>query len=368
MTALAEILTAHRQDYYARSRSQILPSHEKAMFDIAHCRTSAQGGKEYTCRRCHTKHYSYHSCNNRHCPQCGNADITEWLMQQQSLQLPTKYFLVTVTIPQELHGLAYAHQSVVYHLLMRSAAEAVQMLAADQKFLGGRIGLMSILHTWTRDMRYHPHVHMLIPVGGISADADRWIPLPYHEFFIPVPVLAAAFRNQFMRTLKKTDLFSRVSPFVWHRNWIVHCKSAGTGTTVLKYLSPYVKRVAISNNRIERFENGRITYRYKNAKTGTWQRITMNALPFINRFLRHVLPKGFVKIRYYGYLGHNQRKLFAQARTLLAESQTPAESDREGDTPVIALHPERALRCPHCGGQLLFVREIKRSYRNRNPP
>jgi len=216
--------------------------------------------------------------------------------------------------------------------------------------------MMGGLHTWQRDMGYHPHVHFIVPGGGLSPDRSQWLPANT-DFFVPVEALSPIFRAKFRDALKKTALFDDIPAGVWQKDWVVHCKPAGYGNSALKYLAPYVYRVAITNNRIEKIENDQVTFRYKNSDTHQWQTATLPALEFIHRFLQHVLPKNFVKIRYYGFMAPNKRNLLAIAKYLLGATWISAE---------VTSTVDEAYICPHCGAKLLWVKLLPKS--PRAPP
>jgi hypothetical protein len=262
---------------------------------------------------------------------------------------------VTFTLPAELRTIARSNQKVIYSLLFKSSAAALQKLAKDPRFVGGDIGMMGGLHTWRRDMRYHPHVHFIVPGGGLSPDRSQWLP-SNTDFFVPVEALSPIFRAKFRDALKKTDLFDAVAPDVWQKDWVVHCKPVGDGNRALKYLAPYIYRVAITNNRIEKLEDGQVSFRFKNSDTDQWETVTLPAFDFIHRFLQHVLPKGFVKIRYYGLLSPIKKNLLAVAKYLLGDN-------RHSDvTPAVA---EQYL-CPQCGAKLRRVKSLPKL--TRAPP
>jgi len=282
--------------------------------------------------------------------------------------LPCPYFLVTFTLPAELRPLAFAHQKKVYGLLMRSAAAALQKLALDPQYLGGRLGALAVLHTWTRAMLYHPHVHMLVIGGGLSADGKAWLATKHAAFLMPEGALSLIFRAKLCAALKKAGLLAQVPRQVWKKEWVVHCKAAGQGRQVLNYLARYIFRVAISNSRLERFENGEVTFRYRDNRSQQLHRVTLPAQKFIHRFLLHVLPRGCAKVRYYGIWSPSCRAQLQQARTLLAAA-TPATTvdsiPNSLPTEPAALLPAPAL-CPHCHvGQLFDIRVLPRQ---REPP
>jgi hypothetical protein len=277
------------------------------------------------------------------------------MQKQHNRLLPTHYFLVTFTLPGELRLIARSNQKVIYNLLFKSSAAALQKLAKDPRFVGGDIGMMGGLHTWQRDMRFHPHVHFIVPGGGLSLDRSKWLPSKA-DFFVPVEALSPIFRAKFRDALKKTDLFDYVPAEVWLKDWVVHCKPVGNGNNALKYLAPYIYRIAITNNRIEKLENGQVSFRFKNSDTNQWQTATLPVFDFIHRFLQHVLPKGFVKIRYYGFLSPNKRNLLAVAKYLLGDSPGPEV------TPTLS----QQYICPDCGAKLRWVKSLPKS--TRAPP
>ena len=210
MVEVADIFRLHGPSYRAKFGSSMLPSHKKAMQDIEQCRTERLGGQLYYCHQCQEQRFSYHSCKNRHCPKCQNEQANDWLEKQQSLLLPVTHFLVTFTLPEELRAIARSHQKTIYHLLFRASSAALQQLAQDPRFVGGRLGMVGVLHTWTRQLLYHPHVHYIVTGGGLSADG-RWCS-SRADFLVPVKALSVIFRAKFRDALKETDLFAAVAP------------------------------------------------------------------------------------------------------------------------------------------------------------
>ena len=302
MVDLADIFRQYGPAYREKHGDKMLPSHRQAMADIEQCRTEVLGAHIYHCDHCDETHYCYHSCRNRHCPQCQGDVAQEWLQKQQHLLLPVSYHLVTFTLPAELRDVARRHQKAVYNLLFRTAADALQALALDPRFVGGQLGMISVLHTWTRDLLYHPHVHMLAPSGGISPDGESWRPCRNDDFLVRVEPLSDLFRGKFRAGLKKLGLYHQVPTCAWDKPWVVNSIPVGNGSQALTYLSRYLLRVAISNQRILAMDNGNVTFQYKESGTGASKTRTLTAEAFIARFLQHVLPKGFVKVRYYGYV------------------------------------------------------------------
>jgi uncharacterized protein (UPF0212 family) len=360
MPEMADILRASSPEYLAKYGDRMLPSHKRAINDIVLCRTPPLGGKTYHCEPCDEYRYSYHSCKNRNCPKCGNDDATRWLAAQNALLLPVQYFMVTSTLPEELRPVARSNQKLIYGLLLRTTAEAIQKLARDPQWVGGEIGLLGVPQTWKRDMGYHVHTHFIVPGGGISTDGKRWLPAQ-RDYLMPERAVAKILRAKFRDALKKTDLFSKVPKDLWQRDWIVNIEPVGKGKAALKYLAPYIFRVAISNKRIIRFENQKVTFSYKDSK-GKWHTQTLQAEKFISRFLQHVLPKGFVKVRYYGFLSSRKRHLLNSIKELfeLATKKLDADCSNSDTTAV------RVISCPKCGKPMVFVAEIN-PRRNRSP-
>jgi hypothetical protein len=313
---LADIFRHYGPAYRAKFGDRLLPSHRHAMWAIEHCRTEALGGHVYHCLDCDTRVYQYHSCRNRHCPKCQNEQAQHWLEHQQELLLPVPYFMLTFTLPAPLRPLARSQQTLIYDLLFRTSAAATQHLAADPRFIGGQLGLVGVLHTWGRTLTYHPHVHYLIPAGGLADDGQTWRPAR-DDFLVPVKALSGIFRARFRDAWRSTELFDLVPTSVWEHDWVVHCKAVGNGETAFKYLAPYIFRVAISNSRILKVENDHVTFRYRASDTGQAKLCTLAVEEFIHRFLQHVLPKGFVKVRYYGFLSVSQRAQLATLRQQL---------------------------------------------------
>jgi hypothetical protein len=305
---LADIFRQFGATYRQKYADKLLPSHRQAIWAIEHCRTETLGGQVYGCAACQEFQYSYHSCRNRHCPKCQHEQTQAWLEIQKELLLPVPYFLLTFTLPAELRELA----GMIYALLFQSSAQAAQKLAQDPRYFGGQIGLVGVLHTWTRNLIYHPHVHYLAPEGGLSANGQTWLPAHNH-FFLPVRALSKLFRAAFRGALQKTSLYAQIPQEVWRKAWVVHCKPVGNGQAAFKYLAPYIHRVAISNRRLISMEQrgdmevSQVTFQYRASDTGQLKLCTLQVESFIHRFLQHVLPHGFVKVHYYGFFGASVR-------------------------------------------------------------
>jgi hypothetical protein len=357
MTELAEVFAQYGPSYRAQFGEKMLPSHRQAMHAIERCRTPALGGHIYTCPACKETQYLYHSCRNRHCPKCQQNKAQRWLHKQQDQLLPVPYFLLTFTLPAELRRVARSHQRRIYGLLFRTSADAVQYLAGDERFVGAQMGMVGVLHTWGRNLCYHPHVHYLIPGGGWTSDGT-WKP-SRKNFLLPVKALSTIFRAKFRDALRKADAdcYAQVTAAAWQQPWVVHCQPVGSGRHALTYLAPYIFRVAISNNRILKLAHGKVTFRYRTTDTGKLRQCTLPAQEFIRRFLQHVLPRGFVKVRYYGFLSCGlRRRLAALCRYFdscsagsLSAQMTDAADCRTGEDQVTALSSQSLVYCPSCG-------------------
>jgi len=349
---LADIFREAGPAYCARFGERMLPSHRRVMQDVIDCRTPALGGQLYECE-CGVEHAVYHSCRNRHCPKCQGNDAERWLESQRELLLPTEYGLATCTLPTELRAAAPTHQRPVYAIVLREAAHAVLDVAGEPRFIGGRTAIMAVLHTWTRAMIYHPHVHMLFPAGGLSADAETWLKPGKRNYILPAYALAKRFRERTEVAFKKAGLYDLVPKRAWSKRWVANVKKVGAGDKALLYISRYIFRIAISNNRIEHFDGNRVTYRWIDSNTGTTKHATLETQDFIARFLQHVLPRSFVKVRYYGLWAPSCRDALTAARDILdhhlraiGESPQPQPTNDPGQNAEPAHVP---LCCPACG-------------------
>jgi hypothetical protein len=334
------------------------------MTAIEQCRTAALGGHVATCSTCAMVRYSYHSCRNRHCPTCQQDAAQTWLARQQDLLLPVPYFLVTFTLPAELRTVARQHQRRIYRLFFRTSATALQQLAHDPRFLGGQIGMLGVLQTWTRDLRYHPHIHYLVPAVALTAHGAWHV--GKRRFLMHMKPLAILFRAKFQAAVRQTALHAQVPTATWQQAWVVDCRPVGSGRTALRYLAPYIFRVALSNNRIVAGANEQVTFRYEGGKTRQRCTCTLPAAEFLRRFLQHVLPKGFVKVRYFGLFSPGKRRRLAQLRQLLAlttDRAAPVASPQPPSAQPPWLHPSV---CPGCGQPVQVMQLLPR--RSRAPP
>ena len=306
---------------------QLCPVQHKAIEAITNCRTAQLGGHIDQCDHCGHKRPSYNSCRNRHCPKCQFVKQVQWVDKLKTNLPPTRYFHLVFTIPQQLHKIFYINQSKAYSLLFKAAFEALKKSAANPKFLGAQTGAVAVLHTWGQTLNYHPHIHMIVPAGGLSDDEMEWIPAG-RKFFLPVIVLGCIFRGILCKLIRQSILkneinlpdgvksFEVLKNKLYLKNWNVNSEKPFCGPErVIQYLGNYTHRVAISNHRIISDDDGKITFRYKDYKSGVFNKtITLDADEFIGRFLRHILPCGFYKIRYFGILASSN----AQTKPLYA--------------------------------------------------
>ena len=368
MLEVADILRRYGREYLQKFGPTIPARHRRAFQDILHCRTPAMGGHVFSCDHCHHQVYSYHSCRNRSCPKCHGDDTERWLEHRDKELLPVAYFHVVFTLPQELRSQVRSHQKILYGVLMKAAAKALIKLAADPHYVGGRIGVLALLHTWTRTLVYHPHIHCLVPAGGVS-DKQQWLPAR-PDYLVPVKALSRIFRGMF-RDLVAQELPDLIIPEgAWNKEWVVYCKPTLQGAQkVLRYLGRYVYRVAIANSRILSLDDGKVIFRYQKCGATSWKTMTLLAQEFIRRFLQHVLPKGVHKVRYYGLWNPSQRRLLNQVRVVLARDariQTTPETNLPDEEASARSIPE-GKTCPQCGqGRLVCIGHIPRS--RRAPP
>jgi hypothetical protein len=361
---VADIVRLHGNDYRAKFGAQLTPVQKKALHDIQNCRTPFFGGHVYRCDHCEQERYSYHSCRNRSCPKCHRDQTERWIAQQRERLLPCPYYLVTFTLPAVLRPMARQQPKIVYGLLMKAAADALQKLAADPRFLGARLGMLAVLHTWTRAMLYHPHVHMLVTAGGLSFDDTQWVQPKNPKFLVPVKALSKIFAAKMCAAVKKAGLLHQAPSDVWNKPWVVHCKHAGSGEKVLDYLGRYVFRIAIANSRLEQIQNGQVTFSFRDNRTQRLMHTTLSGIEFLHRFLQHVLPRGCTKVRYYGVFGTHCQRLLDQARTCIPDR---IQTGPPPSVPSNASSDLQFLRCPHCNVGTLLLTGTLQPHRTRSP-
>lgn len=351
---VADVFRQFGPSYLETFGERLLPSHRRALEDITACRTALMGGHAYTCEDCGQHFYVYHGCRNRSCPACHTHQTQQWLDARTVELLPCPYYHVTITVPAQLRDVLRSNQSDGYHLLMKAAADAVIALCRDPRYMGATPAILAVLHTWTAAMDYHPHVHLLVSGGGIGKDGASWREAR-HSFLVPVGALSRLVRGKFHDALKKVrpDLEAQLPAGVWTREWVAWCKPWGQGEhAVLDYLARYVHRIAITNGRILAMDERTVTFRYKDRKQGLWRTCTLTGHEFMRRFLQHVLPKGFHKVRYYGLWHAAQRPQRENARrALLLKQVQPAAQVRSAASPAVesASHDATGVTCPYCG-------------------
>jgi hypothetical protein len=380
---VADIFRAAGPAYRADHAGHLSLHQLKVMSAIEHCRTAALGGHVEACEDCGHWRIAYNSCRNRHCPKCQGAAARTWLAEREADLLPVGYFHVVFTLPAQVADIALQNKAVIYDLLFQAASETMTTIAADPRYLGARIGITAVLHTWGSALTHHPHVHMIVPGGGISLDGRRWIS-SRPAFLLPVRVLGKLFRRLFLTSLLvlhdagRLAFFGGLAPladrraFLRHlsparkKPWVVYAKPPFAGPeAVLAYLSRYTHRVAISNRRLLAFDKTGVTFRYKDYRRGGADRqrvMTLGADEFIRRFLLHVLPRGFHRIRHYGLLaGSARRASLTRARELLAVAPSP--DDDLPEEPLQMRPP-----CPCCGGHMIVIQTFAPWAQPRAPP
>ena len=384
---VADIFRAHGLVWRQAQAGHLSLGQLKAMSAIERCRTAALGGHVARCQDCAHTRIAYNSCRNRHCPKCQGAAARDWLAARQAELLPVAYYHVVFTLPAPIADIAYQNKAVVYGILFKAAAQTLITIAADPRHLGARIGLTAVLHTWGSAMTHHPHVHCIVPGGGIALDGSHWVSCR-PGFFLPVRVLARLFRRLILDKLTAAQEAGRLRGFGAHRplaeafarhlrplrkiEWVVYAKRPFAGPeAVLAYLSRYTHRVAISNSRLIALDDNSVTFTWKDyrAKGRARQKLmTLAAQEFIRRFLLHVLPQGFHRIRHYGLFANGRRpETLTRARQLLAikthqDAPEPGADDHVQDTQTLA------QPCPSCGGPMIVIETFEPGHPPRAPP
>ncbi len=384
---VANIFRAHGPAWRTANAGHVSLGQLKVMSAIECCRTAALGGHVAACQDCGHSHIAYNSCRNRHCPKCQGAAAKDLLAARQAELLPVEYYHVVFTLPGPIGDIAYQNKAEIYAILFKAAAETLIAIAADPKHLGAHIGLTAVLHTWGSALTHHPHIHFVVPGGGISLDGERWISCR-PGFFLPVRVLSRLFRRLFLEKLTAAHDAGRLQFFGDLRHlagsqafdayllplrkieWVVYAKRPFAGPeAVLAYLSRYTHRVAISNSRLIILDDNGVTFKWKDYRARGRERYKSMALPiaeFIRRFLIHVLPLGFHRIRHYGLFANGGRsRNIARARELLA---MPAPEAHDTQTADNTESPALAQPCPHCGGPMIVVETFEPGHPPRAPP
>jgi hypothetical protein len=374
---VADVFRAYGSAY--RQAHEMRVRHFRAMRAIEICRTSELGGHVEECDQCGRLRISYNSCRNRHCPKCQCLDKERWLEARKRDILPTHYFHPVFTLPEGVKPLALRNQNVVYSILFRSASESIKELTEDPKHLGAEVGFIAVLHTWSQTLMDHPHLHCIVTGGGLSPDGKQWIPCK-GEFFLPVKILSRLFRGKFLAYLKEAYekgkllfpgkivplnekvAFNALLKDLYAQEWVVYCKPPfGSPEMVMDYLGRYTHRVAISNDRLVKLEGGRVTFRYRDrSDNDTVKRMTLDAAEFIRRFLLHILPDGFMKIRHYGILSNRNRKSkLAVCKKLLGAPCRHENREKESWQDLLTRITGTDPRiCPYCGKGNMVLKEV----------
>ena len=347
-----------------------MPSRQREVLQrLLACRTPALGGALHYCPECDHRHFSYHSCNDRHCPQCGGQQTQQWLVDNAALLLPVNYFLVTFTVPEDLRRWIRSHPALGYDLLLAASSQALQDLGQNPKRLGATLGLLAVLHTWTRTLEYHPHIHYLVPGGGLSLDQRQW-KSSSPKFLLPVKALSDRCRTLFAEALQKRmpEALAELPLKVWTQRWVVHSAAVGSGQKALGYLSRYVFKTATGNRQLRLLPNGRLLWPFRQSRTATWRHIELEPFEFLRRFLQHVLPSSFHRVRRFGWLHPGARAKLKRVRALLKTSPLLSHAEQAAwaapasgppsspvATPQADLLKPAPLCCPHCRGKLVMI-------------
>jgi hypothetical protein len=377
---VADIFRDHGAAWRSANAGHVSLGQMKVMSAIEGCRTAALGGHVERCEKCSHIIIAYNSCRNRHCPKCQGAAAREWLAEREAELLPVPYYHVVFTLPAQIGDIAYQNKAVIYDLLFKASSETMLRIAADPKHLGARIGLLSVLHSWGSAMTHHPHVHMIVPGGGFSLDGSKWIACR-PRFFLAVPVLSELFRGLLLHKLRAAYQAGELQFFgkharladpqafaaylrpLYNKKWVVYCKRPfGGPEEVLRYLARYTHRVAISNRRLLACDDNGVTFKWKDYRLEGRERYKLMTLPvheFIRRFLMHVLPAGFHRIRYYGLLASGKRaENIARARELLTPPVIPLDAIKAASSNAEQPQtPEH--RCPCCGGRMMIIERFE---------
>lgn len=354
MSILADWLVRQAPAWLRGERGPLPPAHRRALVAITRCRTPALGGRVYRCTDCQKPDYAYHSCHHRACPRCGGQDVAAWTQAREEELLPVPYFFWTFTVPAQLRPAFAALPAEVADLLFQSAFAALQSVASVPRHLGGQLGALGVLHTWGRQLQHHPHVHFIVPGGGLRPDGQRWQCCRNAEWFLPVQAVAAAFRHGFADGLAALapELHAAVPDSVWRLNWNVDVQAAGRGPEVVRYLARYVKRTAISADRILHADDQTVRFCYTDSATGQRQELTLSAEAFMRRYLQHVPPPGQHRVRYFGWWHPSAKKRRMKIENLLAKLiVVRAKTER----------PDWSRCCPHCRKfTLVYVGKLPR--------
>lgn len=354
MTTIKNIFSDYGPEYLKRFQDNIPSEHKKVIDAIIHCKTDYYGTSIYQCEKCGKNHIVHCSCGNRHCPNCQHHKTYQWLKTQMGRQLPGHHFMLTFTVPEGIRNFIRTNQCICYPAMFTASSATIKKLAADEKYIGGDLpGFFGVLHTWGRQLPYHPHIHYIVPGGAISEADGRWHPSRL-DFFLPVKAMSKVFKAKFRDEMKKNKLYSLIPSEVWDKEWIVNSQAVHNSQNSLNYLARYVFKVAISNSRIVKVEDRKVFFKYRKTHSSRWRTMALDVMEFLRRFLQHVLPKGLMKVRYYGFLNHSSSIPLEKVAALIELA-----FGFDIPLPKTTLKPFNLPTCNHCGSNLKYITSIR---------
>ena len=354
MGAINEIFRSYGYEYL-RKYPGMPRQHRKAIYAIINCRSGEYGAAFYRCEGCGGRHKVDRSCGNRHCPQCQHHKSRQWLENQLERSLPVKHTMLTFTVPAQIRSFCRANQQEAYAAMFKSSSEAIKALVKDPRFVGTELpGFTGVLHTWGRMLPYHPHIHYIVPAGGLSTDRKKWIEAR-NSFYLPVRALSKIYRAKFKAEMEKRGLIDQIKPGVWAAEWIVNCQAVGNPEASLKYLAPYVFRVAISDNRIVSVKDRKVTFSYRKSGSRRLRKATLDVMEFVSRFLQHVLPAGFMKVRHYGFMNASCAVTISTLRQMIVACLKDISLLISDEKKLTAAPIPKGPYCSDCGGKLVYL-------------
>lgn len=355
MATIKEIFNAYAPQYLAKFADSLPAEHHKVIKAIMVCRTASSGMTVYQCNDCGKKHHVFRSYGNRHCPSCQQQKAHDWKQRQIENCLPGQYFMITFTVPEELRRFIRSHQRLAYNGLFSASSSAIKTLVADPKYIGGDLpGFFGVLHTWGRQLQYHPHIHFVVPGGAWSTEEEKWRPCR-PGFYLPVKALSKIYRARFKDLVEQAGLLREIPRQVWQKSWNVNCQATGGAGNSIRYLSRYVFKVAISDYRIVSAENGFVVFSYQKTNSRRTRFMKLTAEEFIRRFLQHTLPSGFMKVRYYGFMNACCSVAVDKIRASIELLNDFEKTQQETEEPK---SEKPAPYCPDCGARLRYCYSV----------
>jgi Putative transposase/Transposase zinc-binding domain len=358
MNKITRIVRRFASRYLERYADRMLPGHRRALADITACRTASMGAHLYRCDHCNQVHDVYHSCRNRVCPACQKAATRHWIAARKAELPKVDYFHLVFTVPGELRRFIRSHQRILINILFKAASRSLMQLTRDPKYIDATLGIVAVLHTWSRAMAYHPHIHCIVTGGGYDPITGSWRHCHPH-YLVPVKALSAMFRGKFMAYAQKALPDAEFPACVWNKPWVIYSKPAFFGTSkLLKYLGRYVRQVAITEKRIIEDDNNTVAFMYFDDRKKQKRKMALDGIEFLRRYLQHVLPKGFHKVRYYGIFAPSNRRLLNELKSSLEEinpivPQSVCEATKKISCPAPTL-----FACPYCKKGTLFLMAV----------